>query len=288
MVNQIRERENEINIYVGRYSNDPDESGQLNWIHWKASGAYAMPLWKNLRFDREDIGIALIPSKTSPDDRFFNKKELLNPNSLRNAGVVPICLGRQGIDIHGKTLKGAGYGQQYQEVPVVKPRNPLYSSCMSSELSLRESRFRNCDMAQIKANNYECSTEHPPDEMEECKKYFTKAHTSMRTYLEKLTNSEKDAIVPLENIIFYIRKKSPSRFENDQIVCMGTGEDGWWQKSLPYGWCLLPQLPNEKQQNWGVCSSSCSKSLMKVKKYTKYLDIYTLMAYIHGIKIGNY
>ena len=267
-VNQIRPQENEIRIYGGRkYQSYADQ----NNLPWGASEAYILAsISKNIFFLREDIGIALIPDAFPNDQRFFDKKALLNQNSLRNADIVPICLGHLGMDLTGKTLTGAGWGLQYEEVPAVQPRDPLYSSCMTSELSLKiESRFRNCDMESIKANDYECRYDRPPIEMEEmqCKKYITKARRSMKKYLKKLvlpeTFGEFGAINTLESIIVYITKKN-----GEEIACMGTGKDGWWRKAWKYGWCTLPKLLNENKKKWGVCSHSCSRELMKVTKST--------------------
>ena len=228
------------------------------------SKAHTMPL-KNSRFDPEDIGIAIIPD----DKLFFHKTELKDKNALRRAKIVPICLGRKNLDLNGMILTGAGWGRQYFEYPEAEDgnpnfqRDPLYSSCMASEQSLKESRFRHCDMRSLRDNQgYKCRTKERPTGMHEdakCKQYWGMARDWGRKYLEKILVPKTEVVEMLTNSIIYIRK-----LDGGEIVCI---ESNW--KDFEYGWCPLIPLPDEEIKGirpWGVCSPSCSEDLMEVDK----------------------
>ena len=265
--NQIRPRSNEIYIYGGRrfqsFSDtsrpNPQEFGKYRW---KAYKAYAMPL-KNGWFYPEDIGIIIIPGP----HLFFDRTELSNKNTLRRAKIVPICLGRENVNLDGLILTGAGWGRQYVEFPEVEspndPRDPLYSSCMASEQSLKESRFRHCDMRSLKdSQGYKCRTKERPTGMQEdarCEEYWAMAHNSGWNYLESLSVPIPDREKMLKNSIVKVRD-----IYGGEIVCIEANYE-----DFDYGWCPLIPLPEEEEkgiQPWGVCSPSCSEDLMNVSK----------------------
>ena len=186
---------NKVTIHGGRMNQssdnwfNPDESGHYQW---EVSAAYVMPIHQNLVFEYEDIGIALI-NDLHPNNRFFFDKDALysdfkfgTKQQVRDARVIPLCLASENSEITGKTLTGAGWGKEYNEQELKDPRDPDYSSCMTSEKSLREYRFQNCDMKKIKDNNFECRTDKPPPRDKKCKLYIKKAFKKIRENIRNL------------------------------------------------------------------------------------------------------
>jgi len=270
-VNQIqndlsRNKLNLLTIHAGRKNqsdanwNDPTETNQYQW---EVTDARVIPQMKMGQVTtRPDIGIASI-SDILP--KFFDKDALskdfrtLDREEIKSSRIVPICLAAENSDFSGKTLKGAGWGWEYQEKPENEnnPRNPAYSSCMTTELSLKvEHRFKNCDMQKIQANDWECRKDRAPDDypVNECRNYFNKAEwTDYRSKLLhrfRLTKKKFDKLFRRD--IMYVP---------NGITTINCTRLDWTQ--WPHGWCELPGS-TAASFKWGICSSSCSKDLMKV------------------------
>ena len=184
---------NRLTIYGGRKNQSEanwDNRGELGHYRWEASHAHIM---QNPHLPDTDIGIASIAKSLPENLKFFDRGALLldfrsrNRNRIKTSRIIPICLAKEKSDFSGETLKGAAWGLEYEELRENNPRNPEYSTCMTSELSYpRENRFQDCDMKKIQANNWECRTDHPPDgyQVEKCKVYSKEAHgTALRNKL---------------------------------------------------------------------------------------------------------
>ena len=255
---------NKLTIHAGRKNQSQgnwNNLAELNQYHWGVSEAFAMPrIWAS-NSEQADIGIAKIPGTPG----FFDKTTLFDDFTSRSkevlytSRIVPICLARENSKLSGQTLRGAGWGIEYQEARENNPRNPEYSSCMTSELSYRENRFRNCDMEKIKANNWECRTDQPPTRYPatECETLTKTAYD--RAFQNKLSNifSLKKLKKIFTSSIMYVTKP-----DGTKITCIGPDWTHW-----KYGWCELkehsPPYPSTFHR-WGVCSRSCSRGLMRV------------------------
>ena len=254
---------NQITIHGG--SMDQSTSYRPNpeslQYRWKVSEAYVMPIWHDKEFRYEDIGIALI-NDLSPNKKLFFDKDALysdfkfgTKQQVRDAKVIPLCLASEGSHLVGRTLTGAGWGSEYNEVEEKTPRDPTYSSCMTSEKSFREYRFQNCDMKKIKANNWQCRTDKSPPRDKKCKQYIKKAFKKIRQNIKKLIMEPIDIVKLLTRDIFYFEEKN-----GDLIKCVRLD----WTHETYYGWCELPKLQNPKTTPWGICSPSCGIDMMKV------------------------
>ena len=266
----LHDKVNKITIYAGRknqsreYRDNPSERGRY---HWEASGAFVIPRMKGPHFEQADIGIVEIEDTPDKTQEFFDQYVLYrdfgspDKEEIKNSRIIPICLASEHSDLSGKTLKGAGWGIEYQEKRENNPRNPEYSTCMTSELSYpRENRFQNCDMRKIQANNWECRTDHPPPgyQAEKCKVYAREARgTALRNKFRlKLSTKEFSDLFKID--IMYVKKRNGS-----SITCIGTdwNTGRYWE----HGWCELPKSYPGEEFRWGICSPSCSRDLMRVK-----------------------
>ena len=108
-----------------------------------------------------DIGMAIT---SDPKNLFFDPEKLLLMDNVENAKIVPLCLGAESLDIRNKEVLGLGWGIQYNEYPDIgSTRNPILSSCMTSEASLDKWKFQNCDMRRMKKNKRgQCNKKDPP------------------------------------------------------------------------------------------------------------------------------
>ena len=255
---------NLLTIHAGRQN-----QSSVNWnippigvndhYQWEVYGAFIMPQMKGRVKSEADIGIVSIRVTESFFDQDVLKRDFftLHRGQIERSRIVPICLARENSDLSGRTLKGAGWGWEYQEKQqfgITNPRNPEYSSCMTSELSFREYRFKNCDMQKIKANDWECRTDTFPNgyPVAKCRDYFDKTQwTAYRTRQRfKLSRKEFDKLFRRD--IMYVPDGSTT------INCTRLAWTDW-----PYGWCELPES-TDVDFKWGICSSSCSTHLMKV------------------------
>ena len=258
--NQIHIGVNEITIHGGRknqsidYWNAPSELGEF---YWEISEAYVMSPSHDIRFDREDIGVALISKETALELRFFDRASLrLDVQSVRRSKVIPICLASTDTDLIGRTLKGAGWGIEYNEYRHQPVRKPDYSSCMTSEKSIQGARFKNCDMTQIRLNNWECRTDRPPSgyDIKKCEKYINKALKEARKKVLNLKMDMEGLMKLVTRDIVYVEGEN-----GDTTECIFSNWGDWKD-----GWCELPKLPTKHEPSWGICSPSCNKTLMKV------------------------
>ena len=76
-----------------------------------------MPQMNGRVKDEADIGIVSIRVTESFFDQFLLARDFftLNREQIERSRIVPICLARENSDLSGKTLKGAGWGWEYQE-----------------------------------------------------------------------------------------------------------------------------------------------------------------------------
>ena len=249
-------------IYAGRKNQSSanwDNLGEDNQYRWEVSEAFVIPETQGNHLKQSDIGIASI-SEMRP--KFFDKNALkkdfntLTREEIKSSRIVPICLAQKNSDLFGRTLKGAGWGREYHELPQNNPRDPDFSSCMTSELSNRQYRFKNCDMQKIRANNWECRKDRAPPgyPFAKCRDYFNK--DGWKDYKNKLQHrfrlSKKKFDKLFRRDIMYIPSGSTT------INCTRLDWTQW-----PHGWCELPGS-TDANFKWGICSSSCSKDLMKV------------------------
>ena len=109
-------------------------------------------------------------------------------------------------------------------------------------------------MQKIKANDWECRTDRHPNgyPFAKCRDYFNKRQwTDYRTRQRfKLSRKKFDELFRRD--IMYVPDGSTT------INCTRLHWTDW-----PYGWCELPKS-TDVDFKWGICSSSCSRQLMKV------------------------
>ena len=259
---------NRLTIYGGR-KNQSDANwnnrGELGHYRWQVSHAYIM---QNPHLPDTDIGIASIAESLPENLKLFDQGALLldfrsrRRNQIKTSRIIPICLAKEKSDLSGKTLKGAAWGLEYEELRENNPRNPEYSSCMTSELSLREYRFQNCDMQKIKANDWECRTDQAPNgyPVAECEDYFNEALWADYKIKQRFAISQKKLDKLYRRDIMYVKNSTT----DDPITCIrvtGELEPNW--RNWRHGWCELPGSTSTNFK-WGICSPSCSIQLMKV------------------------
>ena len=255
---------NQITIHGGHMDQSSafrPKADDSDLYRWEVSEAHVMPIWHDNEFRYEDIGIALI-NDLSPNNKLFFDKDALysdfkfgTKQQVRDARVIPLCLASEGSHLVGRTLTGAGWGSEYNEVEEKTPRDPTYSSCMTSEKSFREYRFQNCDMKKIKDNAFECRTDKPPPRDKKCKQYIKKAFKKIRENIRNLILEPIDIVRLLTRDVFYFEEKN-----GDVVKCVRLD----WTHQKYHGWCELPKLPLEDTIPWGICSPSCSTNTMKV------------------------
>ena len=229
---------------------------------WAADEAYIMDE-NGEDFDKEDIGIVII-SKFQ-DTFFFNSDDLKSTEKLYRAPIVPACLIGKNVNLEGKSLKTAGWGLTYDESPQAEDktnRNPILSSCMTSQASPEKWRFQNCDMRWMKdmnaRNRWKCDTKNPPptyetEQMEQCTKYFNEVVQIIgNTEVARKQLDEVDILVIVDN--------------NDKAK--GTNVCYNPTSMKKYGWCELldnpENTPTNPSKSWGICGPSCNPKLMKV------------------------
>ena len=226
---------------------------------WTIDSAYIM----SADIHEHDIGIAELT-----DSVFFDKNTLNNPSGLRNARIVPICLGALGTEIRNKRVEGVGWGIMYQEAPVSIPRNPIFSSCMTSEASPHQWKFQNCDMRRMRRpqgkHKWECDKINPPPS-------YKNGQTLICADLFKVTENTNDK----ENPGYTHRRKI-----NDvqKIYTVQTNDNKNVMECVNpnllsrFGWCYLKDFPERhEEQNyqgveaWGICSPSCDPEIIDVR-----------------------
>ena len=234
---------------------------------WEIPVAYIM----NDNFDKHDIGVAKL-ERTSIR-KFFDPNILRNQFALERANIVPVCLPTlkldRKVDMSEAVIIGAGWGKLYDEAPTATDRtnrNPLYSSCLTSQTSPYFWRFQNCDMQRMKQpgnNNWQCEKSKPPPNYSNgqrirCKNYFRSVGQA-KDVLE-LTKPKTLAETRLdETDIIYIYSG-----KTQKETCFNP------KKLSQHGWCYLKDFPQKHQPNWngeeawGTCSSSCNSELMRV------------------------
>ena len=213
---------------------------------------------------RHDIGMIFLRKNDKP---FFNTKDLSNPDQLRTAKIVPICLGKTNINVQDKQFRGVGWGRIYHEAPKHNPRNPTYSSCMKSEASEEGWKFQNCNMKIIKQANWNCENTMPPPS------YYMKAGQEKRCKdLFEKSKSHKDPLDPQQTIAERFKKITLDKLyivderNNHKETCYNP------ELLSNHGWCYLADYPeqhedpNSSVRGWGICSPSCNHEVMQVSK----------------------
>ena len=212
----------------------------------------------------DDFGILEIT-----DEVFFNTSTLMDPSALPNARIVPICLGAIGTDIKNKDVQSAGWGRMYDEAPKSNPRNPEFSSCMTTQASPKNWKFQNCDMQRMKrGNNFKCDKTNPPpgyqqEQLETCRRLFMIPDSEHgKAALTKIT---KEKIKNVEKV-YHMDMQDTTKL----LTCVNP-------KILQtFGWCYLKDYPEKHEDKnwsgeaWGICSPSCDSKLMKVKPDTNF------------------
>ena len=264
--NQIVQGNNHIRIFGGSKSEQAmNEYGYP--YQYRAEEAYIMDGSSDDEFDKQDIGVLQIPD----DKLFFDRKALKKGIASINAPIIPICLAAMNHDVTNDVLRGVGWGMVYEEAPELSGnrRNPVYSSCMTSQSSPPRWRLQNCNMKEIKKNGWECEKKKPPPsyekgDYEKCIDYFNAA------YLHE--NHLKGKQIKDQHVM-YIKEGNVKKQTCYQPRLLQ--ENGWCrlqshrnpQKSVVstktirrYPWYL-----RSSGASWGTCSSSCSIQHMKAR-----------------------
>ena len=266
---------NEIKVAGGGYKNE--------WIDlfspmlpptkysWKIDSAYAYSVDLKDNVIMADIGIIELKIKV-----FFEKRLLALPSSLKAAKIIPLCLGKAQLDLANRDITGVGWGLIYEEAPNTnkpKPRNPIYSSCMTSQASPRQWRFQNCDMRRMrnsKTGLYECDRnndppDYSPEQGQRCQDFYQNA---MDGYFSGNDGFDGKALKDkLEESDIY--RYNDDIIENDRVIQRNV-EDLCYNPNLlkKHGWCYLIDFPkdpsNPGKKAWGICSLACNPEILKV------------------------
>ena len=262
--NQIQPGKNTIQVAGGSNSATvldalPAQKGSLKWV---INAAYIMD--DNIR--KYDIGIV----ELQKPETFFDPNELKIEMELVKARIVPICLGSsklpEKVDMRRMEVKGVGWGIQYEEKPPASytggVRDPVYSSCMTNEVSPESWRFQNCDMKLMKQPNtniWTCEKNKPPPEYtvgqeQRCHDYFSD--------FKKMMHGKSRTIHLPDKILDDIDVINIDSGPNTKIE-----ETCYNPESLSTnGWCHLKHYRDKRvgKVAWGTCSSSCDSKLMQV------------------------
>ena len=259
---QILVDNNEIYVYGGDRSINAMSKNPDDFL-WPIDKGHVMDETsidsKKTSFDEYDIGILKIPDTFRT---FFEDKVLKDKAKLNIAQIVPVCLAALDTDTKSKKFKMAGWGQDYDEIPrresSTEHRDPIISSCMTSEASPRLRKYRNCNMELLKKSGpdgeyWDCEKRDlPPSykgKYERCKDYFT------------LASDGNDPVT---------KKKLKERL--DRVQKMYIVDDKWryidicYNPTLfsKYGWCNITHTKGADQYAWGMCSPSCRTEILKV------------------------
>ena len=260
-INQIRDGKNIV--FVAGGSNLASELDSDTWSSsWSINNAYI----KDDDPEKHDIGILELDSKYP--HKFFNPSLLAFRIFQKKAKIVPICLGALNVDkrIDSSTeIIQLGWGFRYEESPrdPKKVRDPIYSSCMTSQASPIAWRFQNCDMKKLQVldqngqSKWECIKNRPPPEYDprqeqRCEDYFNEAENVEDELNEGKTLSEtwlKD-----------VDRINVNPGINDKGVFMK--QDQCYNPKLlrTFGWCYLSDFKEKRWKGgtaWGICSPSC-------------------------------
>ena len=203
--------------------------------------------------DVHDIGMAII---SDPQNLFFDRTALSLMPNLENAKIVPLCLGAESVNIRNKEVLGLGWGIQYSEYPDIgSTRNPILSSCMTSEASPDKWKFQNCDMQRMKKNNKKgkCNKKDPPPSYQPGQNPKCAGHFHVAKNLKDIDNPSKTIAGKVRKIDkMYIYDAN-----GEKTTCYNP------KKLKQSGWCFLKDFKEKHDANykgedaWGICSPSC-------------------------------
>ena len=258
--NQIEQGRNDIAVLGGSKSRDSLFSSEYG-LAWKIVVAHVMEGFLiDVRHINYDIGMLKIDDKTTLGS-FFDPVALKDQSKLNTAKIIPVCLTAVNTDTKSKKFRAVGWGTMYEEISSSIARNPIISSCMTSEASPRFWKFRNCDMQSMKkgipliGRYYECEKKSPPpgysnDRAERCKKYWsdagmTRDHLKNKLLKDRLNEQDK----------MYIHNQHEDLVEvcyNPELLSLN-------------GWCRIFQVGKpDPIPAWGMCSPSCNSTILKV------------------------
>ena len=258
--NQIEKGKNDIAVLGGSKSRDSLFSSK-DGLAWKIVVAHVMDGFLiDVRHINYDIGMLKIDDKTTLGS-FFDPVGLKDQSKLNTAKIIPVCLTAVNTDTKSKKFRAVGWGTMYEEISSSIARNPIISSCMTSEASPRFWKFRNCDMQSMKkgipliGRYYECEKNSPPpgysnDRAERCMKYWSDAgmsrdHLKNKPLKERLNEQDK----------MYIYNQHEDLVEvcyNPELLSVN-------------GWCRVFQAGKpDPIPAWGMCSPSCNSTILKV------------------------
>ena len=261
-INQLRPGINEITVKGGSYTRAELMADAKHT--WKMDYAYIM----NVDFNTYDIGI--IGLSEDNKNKFFDKEAIFN--GLKTSKIVPLCLGKKSLGITNKVVKGAGWGDLYEEAPVEKPRKPVFSSCMTNSASPDMWRFQNCDLDQL-GPNFECfKNKDPPDykpgQEKNCQKVFDDAKNIKDKERPSQTIKDKLSVVGKIYLSDTLNKNEKFDDLNDPEVCynpMLLSNNGWcYLKDYPEKWEAKAKGKPWTRKAWGFCSSSCNTQIQVI------------------------
>ena len=262
--NQIVIGKNEISVFAGSKSlNAMGYSDAINEgsHQWNMDRAYLMDGFNHPQYrtniDRFDVGILITTNK-----QLFNPELLNQKNELGRADIVPVCLAAVSTPLGDKKLKLLGWGIRYEERPgkggLFTKRDPILSSCMTNQAGPLQWRFQNCHMKKMKKGklfkSWSCETKKPPPS------YTTLEEQKCEDYFSEAIKSQNQLGVPSS----LIEEQDQLHFTatDDTIVSTCYNPDLLKKR----GWCKLFEAEgfNRGKQPWGICSSSCNKTIIKV------------------------
>ena len=258
--NQIEKGKNDIAVLGGSKSRDSLFSS-IDGLAWNIVVAHVMDGFLiDVRHINYDIGMLKIDNQTTLG-AFFDPVGLKDNSKLSTAKIIPVCLTAVNTDTKSKKFRAVGWGTMYEEISSSIARNPIISSCMTSEASPRFWKFRNCDMQSMKkgvpliGRYYACEKNKPPpgysnDRAERCMKYWSDAgmsrdHLKNKLLKERLNEQDK----------MYIYNQHEDLVEvcyNPELLSVN-------------GWCRIFQVEKpDPIHAWGMCSPSCNSTILKV------------------------
>ena len=274
-INQLRPLLNEITVYGGSYKESEMKSANYKYT-WIMDFAYIMG-----DFESYDVGVAGV----DPNNRkFFDTEKLFK--DLKKSKIVPLCLGKESLDITNKAVKGAGWGVEYEEIPKIKPRKPIFSSCMTSQASPDMWRFQNCDLDRLSVSpgskNLECYKKRsPPDykkgQSQKCEKIFNDAQNILDGHWiipykigQSPSKTIKDKLSKVDKIYLSSTLDPNERFDDlkDPEVCYNPdllSNNGWcYLKDFPEKWEAQSAGKSWNREAWGICSPACDSNMNQV------------------------
>ena len=193
-----------------------------------------------------DIGVI----KSNSDARFYGSEA----SAITNVG--PICLTNENVDLNEKEMTSVGWGARYSEWPEADADDSpdaTASSCTTTEFGPSGSRFKQCDLKQIKTNGQKCTF--PNIGKDFPVNYDQKLAFECMQIVNKIKRDIQNIPVLQMGDTLLSQFEQCNQFEiirgSETKTCYNFG------RFMEDGWCKVANAATDGE--WGFCSTSCKR-----------------------------